>query len=129
MIRDQSSGGQSRWRRLRGGVMLGLGYLLSPLCWWNDVVFNLPIALGIGYGLEWLVPGSWLWGTVGGYWLSNVLGMLLMQYGALDMLNRPRQSRRELLLGLGGSTLYSLVIAALVYWHVLEIPALLLPST
>jgi hypothetical protein len=27
-------------KKLRGGFLLVIGYLLSPLCWWNDLFFN-----------------------------------------------------------------------------------------
>ncbi|MEB3104243.1 MAG: hypothetical protein VKN17_00515, partial [Cyanobacteriota bacterium] len=32
--------------RLRAVVLIGVGWLLSPLCWWNDLVINLPLAYG-----------------------------------------------------------------------------------
>ncbi len=115
------------FKKLRGGAMVGIGYMLSPLSWWNDLVFNLPIALAFGYGLKWLNPAWFLPGTVIGYWLSNVLGILMMQVGAMDLLmnQEQRQFKRDLLLGLGGSTLYTVIIAALVYFHVLGIPEFL----
>jgi hypothetical protein len=37
-----------------------------------------------------------------------------------------RNLKRDLLLGLGGSTVYTVVVALLVYFHILEIPAFLL---
>lgn len=111
-------------KKLRGGAMVGLGYMLSPLSWWNDLFFNLPIALGFGYALGWVHAGWFLPGTIVGYWLSNVLGIVMMQFGAMDMLvsDEKRNVKRDLLLGLGGSTLYTLIVAALVYFHLLEIP-------
>ena len=33
--------------QLRALLLLALGWLLSPLCWWNDLVINLPIAWGL----------------------------------------------------------------------------------
>ncbi|MFS8793456.1 MULTISPECIES: hypothetical protein [unclassified Synechococcus] len=36
-------------KKLRGGILLILGFMLSPLSWWNDLFFNLPIAYGLGY--------------------------------------------------------------------------------
>lgn len=30
--------------QLRALVLLAVGWLLSPLCWWNDLVINLPLA-------------------------------------------------------------------------------------
>jgi hypothetical protein len=32
-------------RYFRSGALVSIGYMLSPLSWWNDVFFNLPIAL------------------------------------------------------------------------------------
>ena len=98
--------------------------MLSPLSWWNDIFFNLPIALVFGYAIGWIKADWFLAGTVVGYWLSNVLGIVMIQFGAVDMFagEEKRNTRRDLLLGLGGSTLYTVVIAALVYLHVLEVP-------
>jgi hypothetical protein len=102
-------------RYFRSGALVGIGYLLSPLSWWNDVFFNLPIALVLGYGVAVLRP-DWFWsGTIAGYWLSNVLGMVMMQWGATDLLvsAERRNLLRDTLMGCGGATLYTAVVAAL----------------
>ena len=111
-------------KKLRGSILVGVGYMLSPLSWWNDVFFNLPIALVVGYAIGWLHQGWFFPGTIAGYWLSNVVGMVMLQFGATDILweTEPRRPRRDLLIGFGSSTLYTLVIVALVYCHILEIP-------
>ncbi|MGJ3254268.1 MAG: hypothetical protein ACFE0J_24510, partial [Elainellaceae cyanobacterium] len=59
-------------KTLRGGFLVGLGYMLSPLSWWNDLFFNLPIAYGFGYLMSWFYPDWFFPSTVVGYWLSNV---------------------------------------------------------
>ncbi len=111
-------------KKLRGGVFVGIGYMLSPFSWWNDLFFNLPIALLFGYTVRLLDPDWFLPGTLIGYWLSNVLGILMMQFGAMDMFlsDEKRNTKRDVLIGLGGSTLYTLVVAALAYFHVLDVP-------
>ena len=116
------------FKKLRGGLLVGIGYMLSPLSWWNDIFFNLPIALLFGYLVSWAKPNWFLPFTVIGYWLSNVLGIVMMQMGAMDMFikEEKRNLKRDLLLGLGGSTVYTVVVALLVYFHILEIPAFLL---
>ncbi len=116
--------------RLRGLLLLGLGWLLSPLCWWNDLVINLPLAWGFARLLqlwrpEWFGPG-----LVIGYWLSNVVGILLMQSGALTALRREPGSAdpfRELATGLLTSTLYTLVVVLLVNRGVIASPLPALP--
>ena len=117
---------------LRSGTLVGVGYLLSPLSWWNDLVVNFPVALVFAYGLGWFNAHWFFPGAIAGYWFSNVLGIVMMQFGAMDMVvaGDQRRIKRDLLLGLGGATLYTLIVAMLVYWHVLSIPDFLwdLPS-
>lgn len=116
------------FKNLRGGALVGIGYMLSPLSWWNDLVFNLPIALVFGYSVSWFNSHWFIPGTILGYWISNVLGMVMMQFGAVDLLvaDENRNTSRDLWIGFGGATLYTVIAAALVYFHVLEIPEFLM---
>jgi hypothetical protein len=111
-------------KKLRGGALMGIGYMLSPLSWWNDLFFNLPIALVFGYAISWFNPNWFLPGTIMGYWISNVLGIVMMQFGAVDMFmeQENQNPKRDLLIGLGGSTLYTVIVSILVYFHVLQLP-------
>ena len=124
---------QVHWQTLtlkqaRGGLLLLIGYLLSPLCWWNDLVFNLPVAYGFGYGCslfaaDWFVPGA-----IVGYWLSNLVGFVLMQFGMVDVLPGQPQARnfkKDLLMSVATSTAYTLVILALVQFKILDLSALI----
>ena len=115
-------------QKIKGGVLLMVGYLLSPLCWWNDLVINLPIAYGFGYVIslwhpEWFFPAA-----IAGYWLSNLVGIVLIQIGAKDMLQstvKKRSFKQEIFSGVLTSTAYTLAIVALVYFHVLDLSAIL----
>ena len=117
----------SLWTKVRGGALFAIGFLLSPLCWWNDLIFNLPVAYGFGYvcslfSSDWLIPG-----TIVGYWLSNVIGILLMQAGVLDIAQgKPteRNVKKELLTGVVSSTIYTLFIVVLLQLNVLDTPML-----
>jgi len=118
---------QVKLKKLKGGFFLVIGYLLSPLCWWNDLVFNLPIAYFFGYVCSLLSPKLLLPCAIIGYWLSNIIGILLMQTGAMDVLqNQPqeRNLKKELLTGLVSSTVYTFVILALIQLKILDTPAL-----
>lgn len=100
----------------RALILLAVGWLLSPLCWWNDLVINLPLAWLVGrlasiYHEEWFTAGVLI-----GYWFTNLIGIVLMQYGALDIFrdeDKPRNPRQELLSGLVTSTAYSVVVFVL----------------
>jgi hypothetical protein len=107
----------SGWKRkVQGGFVATVGFMLSPLSWWNDAFVNVPLALAFAwvvslfyhpaFGIAWAV----------GYWLTNVLGFVLMHKGAQTMVSdAPKKySRRELLRDLGVSLLYTALIVALV---------------
>lgn len=123
---DQSK--SSLFKKTRGGLLFVIGYLLSPLSFWNDVFFNLPVAYGFGYLCSWASQDWFLPGTIVGYWLSNIAGVLLMQFGATEVLkDQPKQRniKEELLIGVLSSTAYSLVILALVQFKILDASSLL----
>jgi hypothetical protein len=106
-------------------LLMAVGWLLSPLCWWNDLVINLPVAWVFAKLAERLEPGWFAPGLVMGYWLSNVLGIVLLQSGALALLpsgEAPPDRRREWLVGLASSTAYTLAVVALVKLGVLQSP-------
>ncbi|MBF2005797.1 MAG: hypothetical protein IGS49_10120 [Chlorogloeopsis fritschii C42_A2020_084] len=114
-------------QKLRGGFFLVIGYLLSPLCWWNDLIFNLPIAYFFGYICSLFSPKLMMPGVIVGYWLSNIIGILLMQAGAIDVLQKQSQERnlkKELLTGLLSSTAYTFLILALIQFKIIDTPNL-----
>ncbi|MCC5614748.1 hypothetical protein LC605_06610 [Nostoc sp. CHAB 5836] len=115
------------FKKLRGGFFLILGYLLSPLCWWNDLLFNLPIAYGFGYICSLLSPKLLLPCSIIGYWLSNIVGILLMQFGSKDIFQKEPQDhnlKKELFTGLISSTVYTLLIILLIQLKILDSPIL-----
>jgi hypothetical protein len=114
------------WVQARVLVLLGLGWLLSPMCWWNDLVFNLPLAYGVGWLVKQMQPAWFAGGLIAGYWLSNVVGIVLMQTSALEVFQDPDQPqknlRNELAWGLLTSSVYTLVVYGLVHWGVIHTP-------
>lgn len=114
-------------KKLRGGLLLLMGYLLSPLCWWNDLFFNLPIAYGFGYICSLLSPDLLFPCSIVGYWLSNIVGILLMQLGSVEVFtDKPKEKnlKQQLLTGFISSTAFTLVIVALIHFNVLDTPDL-----
>src|SRR5689334_14824215 len=74
-------------RRLTGSFLAAIGFMLSPLSWWNDAFVNLPLALAFAWLLSWPFAKSWKEtvfnvSVIVGYWLTNVLGFVLMHKGA-----------------------------------------------
>ncbi len=107
-----------------------IGFLLSPMSWWNDLIFNLPVAYGFGYLCSLISPNLLIPCSIIGYWLSNIVGILLMQLGLQEVVQgepKQRNLKKELIMGLASSTIYTLVILVLIHFHILDTP-LLFPS-
>jgi hypothetical protein len=114
---------QVAWKRkIAGGTVAFIGYMLSPLSWWNDMFVNVPLALAFAWVVSLFWPSAFGVSCVVGYWLTNVLGFILMHKGAQQMLKEgtSQYTRRELFKDLATSLLYTLLIVALVKWGVLK---------
>ncbi len=109
-------------RKLRGGFLAIIGYLLSPLSWWNDMFVNIPLALVFAWIVSAFYHPAFIPAVVVGYWLTNVLGFVLMHKGTRQMLREQDEpySRRQLLKDLAISLFYTLLILALVELGILK---------
>ncbi len=109
-------------RKATGGFLAVVGFMLSPLSWWNDAFVNLPLALAFAWLISLFYPRAFTASAVLGYWLTNVVGFVLMHKGAQQMLSEKERkySWRELLRDLGISLLYTGLILALVKLGVLK---------
>lgn len=116
-------------RKVAGGILGVIGFMLSPLSWWNDAVVNLPLAL-IFASLVGLVyrpvsqPDSTAFdaAVIIGYWLTNVVGFILMHKGAQQILSdeQKKYSRRELLKDVAISLAYTALIVLLIKMGILK---------
>ncbi len=109
-------------RRFASGIVAFIGYLLSPLSWWNDAFVNLPLAWLFAslVSLAWhrlFVPAMLL-----GYWLTNIVGILMMAQGTAGVAagDSPRFRQRRLVLSLVAATGYTLLIVLLFLFGVLK---------
>ena len=112
--------------RVRGAVVGAIGFILSPLSWWNDLYVNLPIAYVLASPValfsERLFPAA----LVACYWVTNILGLLLLQKGAVSVAkgksSKSRWNKKQLLFDFFISVLYTIVIVVLIYFDVLRAP-------
>jgi hypothetical protein len=116
-------------RKVTGGVLGVIGFMLSPLSWWNDAVVNLPLALIFASVVGFFYrpaarPNSTAFDAmvILGYWLTNILGFVLMHKGAQNAFSdKPlKYSWRALLKDIGISLLYTAVIVVLIKVGVLK---------
>ena len=109
-------------RKITGGVLAVVGYMLSPLSWWNDLWVNVPLALVFAWTVSFFYRPAFKPCLVIGYWLTNVLGFVLMHKGAQQVLTKEERkySRRDLLRDVGISLLYTGLIIALLETGILK---------
>ena len=112
-------------RKVTGGLLGVIGFVLSPFSWWNDAVVNFPIAYVGGWIVGCIYRPAFLPAMIATYWFSNILGFVLMQKGAEKVIRKgtswkytKRELKRDLLL----SFVYTAVILALVYVGFLRLP-------
>jgi hypothetical protein len=109
-------------RKISGSVLALIGYMLSPLSWWNDMFVNVPLALVFAWIMSAFYKPAFTASLVVGYWLTNVVGFVLMHKGAQQIITEKDKSysRRELLQDIGISLAYTLVIVALIKFGILK---------
>ena len=116
-------------RKLSGGILGVIGFMLSPLSWWNDALVNLPLALLFAWlvGLVYRPASqpqspSFDVAVIIGYWLTNVFGFVLMHKGAQKMMSPKdkKYSWRAILKDVGISLIYTAVIVILIKLGVLK---------
>ncbi len=110
-------------RRLWGGVLAIVGYILSPASWWNDAVVNIPIAYACGWAASLVSERLFLPVMLLAYWATNVAGIVMMHRGAEYALHRGDAGkhwglRKTLIV----SSIYTVLIVALAKSGLLKLP-------
>jgi hypothetical protein len=112
-------------RRVFDSLLATIGYILSPLSWWNDLFVNVPLSYAFSYPFTLIDESLFLPTFIFGYWLSNWLGFILLHRGVSGLLAKDKPS-----MGLRGSLLvaivYTIVIAVLVWLEWIPVPTELL---
>jgi hypothetical protein len=109
-------------RRVSGSVVAFVGFMLSPLSWWNDAFVNLPLALAFAWIIALFWPRAFGASVVLGYWITNVAGFILLHKGGAKVLTEEDKpySWKSLARDVAVSLLYTLLIVALVHWGILQ---------
>ena len=115
--------------KLRGGALLTIGYILSPLSWWNDPFVNIPIAYLFGSLLALISPRLFTSSVIVGYWMTNVVGLVLLHKGAsgISVRREGKQTnmKKKLFISLIVSGFYALLVLILGYFGILRAPSIL----
>lgn len=104
--------------------MSTVGYILSPLSWWNDLFVNIPLAYGFAFLFGLISKNLFYPMMILGYWITNIIGLILMHLGIKGFLKAEENSysKKELLKDIIFSILYTLIIVVLIKINWLKFP-------
>ncbi len=110
-------------KKIRSGFIFIIGYLLSPLSWWNDIIINLPIAyiFALPFGL--ISERIFLPMMIFGYWMTNVLGLILIHHSTKQIIGKEDKKPNGLAKNLLISILYTLLVLLLAKFGILKFPS------
>jgi len=116
---------KAHYDKLKGSVIACIGFLLSPLSWWNDPFVNLPIAYFFAWIASFYYQRLFLPVFIGSYLATNVLGLMLLHIGIRKALSKAdaqkvKYKTKDFLKDLGVSVFYTLLIVALVKLKIIQ---------
>jgi hypothetical protein len=108
-------------------VLITTGFILSPLSWWNDMIINIPLAYVLAAPFDFFVPDLFPAAFVICYWLTNILGFLLLHWGGVGISYRGKKTV-SLRQALAIAMIYSIGVVLLIHVGWLPYPATLIPA-
>lgn len=109
-------------KKIGHSVLVGIGFLLSPLSWWNDIIVNIPLAYIFSYPFTLISKKLFLPAFVFGYLLTNILGFVLMHKGIRGLRGTKCNIKEELKKDFLVSLFYTLLIVILVLFGIIKPP-------
>ncbi len=118
--------------RVEGGIIAFIGYILSPLSWWNDVFVNIPISYVLASVTVFFISKEYFpIAFIVYYNFTNVLGFILMHIGAEKAIKGKTVetlSKKTIIKYIVVSAFYTLLVYALASLGFLEPVQEVLPS-
>ena len=110
--------------KIKGSVLFIIGYMLSPLSWWNDIFVNIPLAYVFALPFGFISRNLFLPAMVVGYWITNIIGLILMHHEVVNLVSKEKKkyTRKELVKDLAVSLIYTIVIIILAFLGLLKFP-------
>jgi len=108
------------YKKTKASFLFIIGYLLSPLSWWNDLFINIPLAYLFSFPFSLISKSFFLPTFVLGYFLTNLLGFILMDRSIKNFKGSKKKSnlKRDILIAIG----YTILIVLLVLFEAIKAP-------
>lgn len=112
-------------KKIKGSVLAIIGYILSPLSWWNDIFVNLPLAYIFAIPFGFISKSLFAPMMILGYWITNVAGFMMMHHGITDLVSKEtkKYTRKELIKDIIISIIYTLIVVIFLLKGWIRFPA------
>ena len=110
--------------KTKGGILATIGYILSPLSWWNDIFINIPLAYAFAFPFGLISRSLFLPMMIFGYWITNIVGFVLLHHGVQDLVSKEKNkyTKKELTKDIVISIIYTIVVILFVKMGLLQFP-------
>ena len=106
-----------------GGLLAVAGYLLSPLSFWNELFINFPIAFAFAFLFGIIHEALFAPVMIIVYWITNVLGFVLIQKGIIKIKGDEHvYDRKALIRDVAFGMVYTVLIVGLILADVISFP-------
>jgi len=111
-------------REIGGGFLAIIGFVLSPISWWNDLFVNIPLAYIFALPFGFFSKNLFLPAMIAGYWITNVVGFMMLHHGVKNIFSKKKKkyTRKQLIKEIIISTIYTGIIMFFVLMGWLKFP-------
>ncbi len=117
--------------KIYAGTLATIGFILSPISWWNDLLVNIPLSYLFAIPFGAINKALFLPSFIVGYWITNVIGLILMHHGVKRLFAKDikkKTTKEEIRKMILISILYTLIIVSLVLIGIIKFPTEYLPN-
>lgn len=102
-----------------------IGYILSPLSWWNDLFINIPLAYVFAIPFGFIHEDLFVPLLIIGYWITNIAGFFMLHKGVLGVVHKDgKLYNKSMLIGdILLSVIYTIIVLILVWMDWLVFPS------
>ncbi|MDD5422171.1 MAG: hypothetical protein WC592_07965 [Candidatus Omnitrophota bacterium] len=94
-------------------ILFFIGWVLSPLTFWNDAFINIPISYLCANITISFFKADLLLVVLVFYWVSNLLGLLMMYMAGRGVVHDKKELLREIAIFIATVIIYSILIVFL----------------
>jgi len=109
-----------RTKSVRAVVLIVVGWILSPLTFWNDALVNIPIAYVCASAVALFGQQLFLPALIVSYWMTNLVGLVMMGKGIDRLISRERSGRHPVIVSLATTLVYTLVVVGLFFCGIIK---------